>query len=398
MKVLLIHNSHRSGSASGDDVVFKNEAELLSRYGHEIIRFNPSNDEFDRANIVKKGLIGLQIPWSIGSFRRLKSLVLKERPRIAHFHNIFPLISPSAYYACLSSGVPVVQTLHDFRIFCANAFLFRDGRICEACLTQSAWKSVRYRCLRNSLLQTIVAASMICLNHILGTWKKEVTLYISLTTFGRRQFIQAGFPQDRIVEKPHFLPDPPSHDLNSNGYAVFIGRLGYEKGVNILLRAWRETPQIPLRIIGDGPERGEFQRLAKRYSLNNVKFLGYRSRHECLGVLKKSHVLIMPSTWYETFGLTIIEAYACGKPVIASDLGGMGDLIKDGKTGLLFKSGNSRDLASKVRFLFEDKNAAFEMGRNARVEFEMKYTAEKNYDILMDIYNKAERIHKGESQ
>lgn len=394
MNILLIHNKHRSGSSSGDDVVFRNEKSLLKKHGHQVTCYLRCNDEFDNSRFLQKTFVGLKAPWSIESYKQVRKIIRLTKPEIVHFHNIFPLISPSAYYACISSGVPVVQTLHDFRIFCMNAFLFRGGRICENCLTQRVWGNVRYRCLRDSLLQTMTAANMIWLNGLLGTWAKKVTLYISLTKFGRKQFIRAGLPEDRIVEKPHFLPNPPLPDSTSNEYAVFIGRLGYEKGVNTLLNAWKQVPQTPLKIIGDGPQREEFQKLAKYYNLNSVSFLGYRPHNECLDLLKRAKFLIMPSVWYETFGLTIIEAFACGKAVIASNLGAMADLVTHGKTGLLFKSGDSHDLAKKVRWMVENKGAIIEMGKNARAEFEMKYTAEKNYQMLMDIYNKAITMHR----
>jgi len=246
MKVLVIHNSHRSGSSSGDDNVFKREKALLARYGHKVITFNPSNDEFDRGNIIKKATIAIQIPWSVSSYRKIKKIVSKENPDIVHVHTFFPLLSPSIYYAIQSSGVPLIQTLHDFRLLCPMAFFMRDGKICEVCRDGSFFRAVKYGCFKNSRLQSIPVALMLKLHSILGTFNKKVDMYICLTKSQQGVFEKAGFDKDKLLLKPNFVEDTFKQRSDSIGaYVMFLGRLGKgcrdaNRGVEIPARSTTE--------------------------------------------------------------------------------------------------------------------------------------------------------------
>ena len=230
---------------------------------------------------------------------------------------------------------------------------------------------------------------MIGIHRLLGTWENKITLYISLTEFSRQKFIEAGLPAKKIVLKPNFVTISPEPEYSNHGYAAFLGRLGKEKGVNTLLQAWRRLSHIPLRIIGDGPDREEFINMAATYQLDNIELMGFRPREESIKLLKKAKFVITPSLWYECFPLAILEAFACGKPVIASKLGSMAEIVEHGRSGLLFEPGNAEDLASKVRWLYENENEIIRMGKNARAEFESKYTDEINYQLLIGIYEKA---------
>lgn len=387
MKFLIVHNSHRSGSSSGDDVVFRREAELLGKNGHEVIQYNPSNDEFDNSRRLKKLSTALQIPWSFSSARRIKKIVRDKRPDIAHIHNFFPLISPSVYHTLKAEGLPVIQTLHDFRFLCAMAFFMRDGRICMECIETSPLRSIRYSCFNKSRLKTLPVALMLKLHQFLDTFKDRIDAYICLSESQREIFIRSGFDEKRIFVKPNFVEDAFNVSHTSLGeYVVFIGRLGTEKGLKTLIKAWRALPDIPLKIVGDGPEASCFKALVKKYSITNIEFLGYLPHNNCINILDKARFLVMPSIWYETFGLVIVEAFSHAKPVIASRLGAMADIVKDRKTGLLFEPGNAEDLANKVRLLWYDKGEVQNLGHNARREYEAKYTPERNYEMLMGIY------------
>jgi glycosyltransferase involved in cell wall biosynthesis len=389
MKILIIHNQHRSGSASGDDKVFMEEAKLLASKGHEITTYTIANDEYDSFSFKNKATMTFTVIWSKKVYKKIKDIIEKKTPNVAHFHNVFPLISPSAFYACSQAGVPVVQTLHDYRLLCPMAFFIRKGKICENCTKYGLWQSPLFRCLRNSLLQTSAAAAMVGIHRLLGTWRKKIDLFICLSDFERNKFLQAGFPADKIVIKPNFLANPPKPNYTDNDYVIYAGRLGKEKGLKTLLRAWKKSPKVKLKILGSGPYEVELKKLTSALQLNNVEFLGLVPHQQCIDLMRKARFLIMPSECYETFGLTIIEAFACGKPVIASNLGAMAELVEDGKTGLLFEPGNADDLAEKLFFLWNNDNAVKIMGENARSSFEAKYTAEHNYKLLIDIYNKA---------
>lgn len=390
MKILILHNLHRTGSASGDDIVFKKEKELLKSHGHDVIGLNPSNDQFNKSNFFQKALIALQAPWSFSSFKKVKEIISKEKPDIVHIHNIFPFLSPSMYYAANAAQTSVIQTLHDFRFLCPMAFFMRGGVICEECKHGSSLRSIRYGCFKDSFVQTIPVALMIELHRKLNTFKKKIDHYICLTESQKEIYLSAGFDDNKISIKPNFIEDTSATNENILGeYAVFIGRIGEEKGVKPLINAWKYLQDFQLKIVGDGPKLGEYKKYADNLGLKSIEFMGYKEHNECMAILDKARFLIMPSIWYETFGLTIVEAFSHKKPVVASRLGAMADIVDDGRTGLLFKAGGPEDMAKKVKWLWDDPEKCIQMGENARKEYEERYTPEINYESLMNIYNEA---------
>jgi len=251
---------------------------------------------------------------------------------------------------------------------------------------------VEYGCYRNSPLATLPVAAMIGYHRWRRTWTEQVDLFIALTEFARQKYIQAGLPADRVVVKPNFMNAPPEPRYDHDGYVLFLGRLSPEKGGHLLLKAWKSLPDVPLKLVGDGVQGAALEALARQEGLANVEFLGLRSHAESVTMLKNARFLVMPSLCYEGFPLTIREALACGKPVVASRLGAMASILEAGKTALLFEPGDPQDLATKARWLVEHEIAAFEMGRAARLAFEAKYTAEKNYPMLMQVYTKAKAV------
>lgn len=398
MKICLIHNFYQSASPSGEDTVFKNEVELFKKNGINVIKYEKHNDEIKDYGLWDKFLLSFENIWSKRTYRELKTILKKEKPDIAHFHNIWYLISPSAYYACKDAGVPVVQTLHNFRYFCVNGLLMRDGRICEECIGKLPWKGARYGCYRDSVLYSFPLAFTEGIHSIAGTWKNKVDAYIALTEFGKKKFIECGLPSDRIFVKPNFLPDPPEPNYSHNGYGIFLGRISAEKGLNILINAFQYLSTMndelsaishqpfKLKIVGDGPLRENLERTISDRKVNEIEFLGKKNFHECMELLQQSRFLVLPALCYENFPLVIREAFACGKPVIASRLGAMAELVEEGKTGLLFEPGNPEDLADKMQWMIEHETECIKMGKNSRKVFEEKYTAEKNIEILMNIY------------
>jgi len=389
MKILLIHNLYRSRSPSGEDIVFNDECHLLRKHGHEVITYERRNDDIETFPPYKKAALLWQTTWSRQSYREIRHLIRRRKPEVAHFHNTFPLISPSGYYACQAEGVPVVQTFHNFRFFCASGLFFRDSSVCEECLRYELFRSIRYGCYRGSRIQTLPLAIMTLLRQRICKWIRQIDVFIALTKFARTKYIQAGLPASRIVVKPNFMEHPPEPRYNHSGYAIVLGRLSPEKGVKTLLAAWKKVGDVPLKILGDGSQRAELEEIVRKEKLANVQFLGFLPHAEGMQWLQNARFMIIPSIWYEGFPLAIREAFACGKPVIASRLGGMAAIIEDGRTGLLFEPGDPDDLAAKVRWLMENKKAAAQMGKAARAEFEAKYTADKNYEMLINIYQMA---------
>jgi len=389
MKVLLVHNRYRH--SGGEDEVVLRESELLRSSGHEVQEYTRHNSEIVEDGILSKAKMAMRALWAWDSVSRLRSLLRREKPDIVHFHNTFPLISPAAYYACQLEGVPVVQSLHNPRLICPAATLYREGTACEECVGRVVpWPGVVHACYHNSHVQTAVISGMLAGHRILGTWRDQVDAYIVFTEFFRQKFIRAGLPREKIFVKPHFLGADPGMKQIIGDYALFLGRLAPGKGVRTLLEAFELLQNaIPLHIVGDGPLRGELEAQKSRACLSSVSFHGWLPREQTLKMMRGARFLIFPSGGSETFGLTIIEAFGSGLPVIVSRLGSMAELLEEGKTGLYFASGDPNDLASKVLWAWTHVNEMEVMGRAARAEYKAKYTAERNYQLLMEIYSRA---------
>lgn len=384
MNILIIHNFYtRPG---GEDIVFATEKALLRERGHEIVEFVRRNDEINGIHCLAASV---SVVWSRDSQRALRRLIETVRPDVAHFHNTFLRISPAAYYACKDTGIPVIQTLHNYRLLCPNAVFFRDGHVCEDCLGKLVpWPGVLHRCYRDSRAATGAVAAMLVVHRLLRTWERTVDVFIALTEFARQKFIEGGLPADRIVVKPNSVYPDPGPGAHDGGYALFVGRLSPEKGVRTLLAAWERLGQaIPLKIVGDGPLAAEVSRTVVR--LPRAEWLGQVQLGDVLPLVGRASVVIVPSVWYENFPRVVLEAYAKGTPVIASDLGALAELVEDGRTGLRFCPGDPEDLAAKVEWAWTHPRELAAMGREARREYELKYTAERNYEQLMAIYRMA---------
>lgn len=384
MKVLAVHNSYQQ--PGGEDQVFLAEAALLERYGHTVVRYSTHNDRVTEMN--RLALTGAAL-WNHSTYRELRTLIRRERPHVAHFHNTFPLVSPASYYAARAEGVPVVQTLHNYRLLCPNALFFRDGRVCEDCMHKAIpWPGVVHKCYRGSRAASGLVATMLTTHRALGTWTEMVDVYVALTEFARGKFIEGGLPTEKLTVKPNFVYPDPGSGGGDEGHALFVGRLSPEKGVGTLLAAWeRLQGRVPLKIVGDGPLRKQVVEATSRYS--QIEFLGYRPEGEVHALMKEASVLVFPSGWYETFGRVVAEAFATATPVIAADIGAIAELVDHGRVGFRFRPGDPDDLAAQVeRFLSHPEKHA-RMRRQARAEFEAKYTAERNYQSLLEIYQSA---------
>jgi glycosyltransferase involved in cell wall biosynthesis len=393
MKILVAHNFYQQ--PGGEDAVVHAETGLLRRHGHTVSTYLRSNAEITTDGFLSRWGLGLNTIWSHRSYREVIALIKSEKPDVAHFHNTLPLISPAAYWACSEAGVPVVQTLHNYRLLCPVATFYRDGHICEECMHHSLIPGIRYGCYRNSRAATAAVSAMLNFHRWKGTWTEKIDIYIALTEFSRNKFIEAGWPADNILVKPNFVhPDPGVCDERRN-YALFVGRFSHEKGIRTLLQAWEKLNRIPLKMVGDGPLAEEVHQARRGHQLKGVEIVGRRSRDEVFELMKGARFLVFPSEWYETFGMTIGEAFACGLPVLASRLGAITEIVEGGRTGIHFTPGDPEDLAVKVEWAWTHEKEMQEMGKEARREYEMKYTAERNYTMLMDIYRLAiERVRK----
>ena len=380
MKVLAVHNYYQQ--AGGEDRVFVEEADLLEANGHEVVRYCMHNE---RVPTMNAATLARDTLWNVSAHKDLEVVIRRERPRVAHFHNTFPLVSPAGYYAARAAGVPVVQTLHNYRLLCPNALFYRDGGPCEDCLGKAVtWPGVVHRCYRGSLAASAVVTAMLSAHRAARTWTRTVDAYIALTEFARRKFIEGGLPAGKIVVKPNFVRPDPGPGGGQGGFALFVGRLSPEKGVGTLLKAWRRLGErLPLKIVGDGPLAG---RVISAARWPYVEYLGHKPAEEVRALMKEARLLVFPSEWYETFGRVAAEAFAAGTPVIAADIGAVAEVVDDGRTGLRFRSGDAGHLAAQVERTLSRPEEYARMRREARAEFEDKYTAERNYGMLMRIY------------
>jgi glycosyltransferase involved in cell wall biosynthesis len=371
--ILSVHNHYQQ--PGGEDQVFANEASLLEQHGHTVFRYVEHNARIDGGTLG----IGCDAVWSRKSFRSLRAAA-EAGPDVAHFHNTFPLISPSAYYAMRELGIPVVQTLHNYRLLCPASTFLRDGAACEACPESGSWlPAIRHRCYRDSLPATATVAAMLTVHRAAGTWQRMVNVYIALSEFARGKFIEGGLPPEKIRVKPNFLDTDPGRGNGEGGYALFVGRLAEEKGVRVLAQAWRRLSGIPLMVAGKGP-------LDALEWPADAMLLGHQSREQVFSLMHNAWVLIFPSICYECSPMTIIEALACGLPVIGSNLGSIPEYVRHRDTGLLCQPSDAEDLARQVRWAFEHPDELRAMRFAARREYEQRYTAERNYKMLTDIY------------
>jgi glycosyltransferase involved in cell wall biosynthesis len=386
MKLLVCHEFYRQ--FGGEDQSFLDEVSLLRSKGHEVVEYTRHYEEITRSSRIG---VALRSVWNTSAYRELRSLIRRERPDVVHCTNLFPLISPAAYQAAHDEGVPVVQALRNYRLVCPSATLVRNGEVCERCLNKTLpWPAVWHRCYQNSRLGSAALATMLGIHNLRHTWR-QVDCFYTPSKFARSLFIRAGFPAERIEVKPNSVIPDPGAGSGDGGYALFIGRLAPEKGLSTLLDAWAALEEdLPLHVVGDGFCRGLAEEAAARDA--RIIYLGELRKEQVLEQLRAAKFLVMPSVWYETFGRTIVEAYATGTPVIASRLGSMQELVVHQETGLLFEPGSASSLARAVRELC-CRGDMLAMRRRARREFEDKYSAEQSYRCLMSIYQRALNRH-----
>jgi glycosyltransferase involved in cell wall biosynthesis len=388
MRILIVHN--RYTQRGGEDVVFEAETALLRVHGHEVFTWETYNDQVKGQSAFNAAANAI---WSLDSQKELSALLQKYRPEVVHFHNTFLRISPAAYYTCQEAGVPVVQTLHNYRLLCPAANLLRDGKVCEACLGNwGLWPSIRYGCWHSSSAQTAVVAAMLVTHRWLKTWQNQVDLYVAMTNFARQKFIEAGIPEEKIVVKPNFIApakELPAAPLPKEPFALFVGRLSPEKGPELVIRAWESLPDIPIKLVGDGYLAPQLKEAVRQFGDDRVEFCGQRSQEEVYKMMGEARLLLVPSIGYEGMPLTLIEAFSHHLPVIATRHGAMQEIVQHGTTGLHFKPQDAADLAYWVRWAWEHPAEMKVMADRGFLEFQEKYSPEANYQQLMNIYQRA---------
>ncbi len=392
MRVLMIHNRYLE--RGGEDKSFESEAAMLREQGCTVFTYEESNERIERLGNLRAAAKSI---WSSETYGNIRKQLRENRCDILHVQNFFPLISPSAYYAAHAEGAAVVQALRNFRLICPTGAFYRRKKICEDCLGKAiAWPSIIHSCYRDSAFASGTVAAMLSVHRFLGTWQRMVDVYVAPTHFARDKFIESGFDPEKLMVKYNFVAPDPGMGTGGGGYALFVGRLTKEKGIDTMLSAWRKLPgDFPLRIAADKCNLAQFSEAAEQS--RSVEWLGWRNETEIMDLLAKAEMLILPSEWYEGHPRVAVEAFAKGVPIIGSNLGAMAEVIEDGQTGLLFEPGNADDLTAKLRWALDHPDRLLAMRKRARLEYETKYMAAPNFERLMEIYQAAIDRFKGQA-
>jgi glycosyltransferase involved in cell wall biosynthesis len=387
LRILIVHNDYQM--IGGEYIAVKNQAQLLEQYGHDVIFYGRSNEEIKNYSFREKMIFFPNALFSRRTYQEIDRLIASEKPDVAHVHNVFPLISPSVYQALKDANVPIVQTIHNFRFLCPNALFYTHEQICERCKHGNTLHAIRWKCYRQSYTLSALYALSIGWHRHRNTFQ-QIDRYIALTEFGARKLQEAGLAcADKISVLGNFLPTPIPHPGSfhrRDPYVVYLGRLSPEKGVDVLVKAMRGITQLRLKIAGDGPEVDKLHRLVQQQGLSHIDFVGYVSGEQKWDLLRNAKALIFPSVWYEQFPITILESFAVGTPVIASNVGSLPHIVHDTQNGLLFESGQADNLNEKLNWLSEHPENVLTMGNQGRYMTETLYSAETHYNQLMTIY------------
>ena len=383
MKILQIHNSYKF--FGGEDTVVELEKNLLLNNNHSVKQLIRSNTK-EIKGLGSKLSVAKNLSYSNFSKRLVYEEIRKIKPDIVHIHNFFPLWTTSILDACVENNVPVVMTLHNYRTICAKGDLFRGGKICEKCLNHSNYYSVLYGCYQNSRIKSIPVAKMISDNQKKNILNNKVNCFITMSNFAKKKFIQANFLKKKLHIKTNFSPVTISYISTKKvrqNFCLYVGRLSDEKGISTLLKAW-ENINYPLKIFGNGPLINQLNKDQK-----NVTFFGHQNKKIILKEMRLAKLLIFPTECYEGNPLTILESFASGLPVLASNIGSVSEMIVDKHNGIFFKAGNIKDIRNKINWALSNPSKCDKISKNALNEFKKKYSKKTNYNLLIEIYKKA---------
>lgn len=387
MKILQIHNYYKI--RGGECSVVNMEEALLSKNGHNVQQFVRDSQNIDNMSVSGKINSFVNIPYNRRIYQDIAQTIKSDRPDIAHVHNVFPLISPSVYAALHDCNIPVVQTIHNYRFMCPNGQFFVNGHICEDCQSSGFYSALKKKCFRNNRVLSTLYAISISRMWRTGVIQKYITKYIALNYFVAKKLAVSGIPDANIEICGNFIEPLASSFSNKKNYILFLGRLSAEKGINTLLHALSKLDNVRLKIAGSGPEESNLKEQAKRYCRNNVDFLGHVSGDEKYKLIAEAQCMIVPSEWYENFPVSVMESLSLGTPVIASNIGGLPDMIEHNVTGLLFKAGDPDNLAECIKSLLSDSVRLTEMSNHATTAAKNKFSPEKHLNQLIDIYQHA---------
>jgi glycosyltransferase involved in cell wall biosynthesis len=397
MRLLHFHDRYQTHNPSGETARVLQEARLLQEAGHAIKLLVIDNDQIPRWPAAKRATLPMRTSWSASSYRFVTRAIRSFEPDTVHIHNTFPLASPSVFWAANRTGVPVLHTLANYRLMCPVATFTRDGHTCEDCLGRDfPWPGIIHRCYRGSAAATASVASMIAIHRAAGTWNRAVDVFLVGSDFARRKHIQGGIPEAKIFTKPNTAPDPGRTRRGPGDHYLFVGRLGPEKNVDLLIRGWALAnlrPDRHLLVLGDGPDRGRLEALAAELAAP-VRFLGSVSRQEVSNHMRRARALVSPSVAYEVSPISVIEAFAARIPCVVPAGGAQAEIVGDGESGLHFRSGDAAALAACLERLEVDADAV-RLGKAARRIYELRHSAEAVVSRLEWAYSLARSRKSG---
>ncbi|MDX2079445.1 MAG: glycosyltransferase [Terrimicrobiaceae bacterium] len=386
MKILYVWNLYQQ--QGGENMWYPSEPELFRERGHEVCFYERDNSDLRSFGALQKVSMLWRTSWAEDTYREVRAMLRREKPDVVHVYNTLALVSGSIFHACAAEHVPVVQTLYNYRAVCPAATLLREGQVCEECVSDSLWSSVKHACYRDSRLQSAALAASIAFHRWIGTWERCVQAFIVPTAFMREK-LSAGLPREKIEVRPNWHePDPGMREGDGGGNLLYVGRLSEEKGARVVLETWARHPDLPpIRILGDGPLKDEIEDAARNDS--RIEYLGRQPHERVISELRAAGGLLVPALWYEAFPHTLLEAAACGAPILGSHLGTLPDVVVDGQTGFLFDPFDPSDVASVIRRFFDSGTDRRAIQLAARQKYDSEFRGEQAYGNLTRIYQLA---------
>jgi glycosyltransferase involved in cell wall biosynthesis len=385
MRILTVHNQFQQ--YAGADIVASADDQILAQHD-EVNSYTRHSNEIGSAGLLQKGIFGMDAIYSRRTVRDITEVVGRFRPDIAYVHNVFPLISPSLYHVLHRLGVPSVHIIHDYRLWCPNSRFYIDDQRCMRCQHGNYLHAVQHRCVQGSVPYSALYAASLYVNRQMD-FARKIGGFICLTDFTKELLLQSQVPEDKLHICPNHIDTSRFQPQYSGGdYVLYLGGLYRDKGVMTIAKAFTHLPDIQLKLVGAGSEEQELRDYIQQHQLSNMEILGYKSGDEKLELLRNSKFTVVASQLTEPFGLVVVEAYASGKPVVASTVGSLPYLVEPGKTGLMFTSKDADELAEKVRWLYDRPEEIERMGRNARALVEQKYDSGLRYELLRAIFEK----------
>jgi len=402
MKILMANKFYHP--AGGPEEVLLETSEYLRSMGHMVIPFSMqhprnlktkyekyfvSNVDYNNHSRLpwNSARITLRIIFNSEAKRKMDQLIEDTQPDIAHLHNIYHQLSPSILLSLKKHNIPVVMTLHDFKLVCPNHTFMRQEKPCEECQGKYFHKAIRYRCVKDSYVKSAICALEMYIHKVNQTYIKTVDCFLALSRFAQRKLIQYGLPKEKVKYLPNYV-EVPVYKTNSTKerYILFLGTLSDKNGIFNLVKAMRNLPPIKLKVAGEGEQETFIRDYIGKNRMDNVEMVGFLSGEKLKRTIANCSFLVFPNNCYHNCPMSILQSFACGKPVIGSNLGSVPELVEDGETGLLFESSNEMDLVEKIRYLYANPETVKKMGQNAQRKVEEDYSAEKYYPRLLQIY------------